>query len=171
MSRTEVEVELKAGDRVYVIQVCTRTVHHRSSTVLHCKKELAIFPSPAGMSLTKLSLGGISDIPAGDGKTAHSFLQCSSAGKVHVNGRGDKFSRRGSGGGGGRVFFFCRISEHFKNSYSEIDFFEHSVLRQDSCFIHVGKRKIAGCIAKTVLKHWVSNLKYSNNAIFFLLIM
>jgi hypothetical protein len=24
----------------------------------HCKKELAIFPSPAGMSLTKLSLGG-----------------------------------------------------------------------------------------------------------------
>jgi len=27
-------------------------------TVVHCKKELAIFPSPAGMSLTKLSLGG-----------------------------------------------------------------------------------------------------------------
>jgi hypothetical protein len=26
--------------------------------VLHCKKELAIFPSPAGMSLTKLSRGG-----------------------------------------------------------------------------------------------------------------
>ncbi len=25
---------------------------------IHCKKELAIFPSPAGMSLTKLSLGG-----------------------------------------------------------------------------------------------------------------
>ncbi len=25
---------------------------------LHCKKRLAIFPSPAGMSLTKLSLGG-----------------------------------------------------------------------------------------------------------------
>jgi hypothetical protein len=25
---------------------------------LHCKKELAIFPSPAGMSLTKLSLAG-----------------------------------------------------------------------------------------------------------------
>ncbi len=54
----------------------------------HCKEELAIFPSPAGMSLTKLSLGGkktklfpprkslISDIPAGDGKTAKSFLQC-----------------------------------------------------------------------------------------------
>jgi hypothetical protein len=29
-SRTEVEVELKAGDRVYVIQVCIRIVHHRS---------------------------------------------------------------------------------------------------------------------------------------------
>jgi hypothetical protein len=26
--------------------------------ILHCKKMLAIFPSPAGMSLTKLSLGG-----------------------------------------------------------------------------------------------------------------
>jgi hypothetical protein len=61
---------------------------------LHCKKELAIFPSPAGMSLTKLSLGGkktklfpprkslISDIPAGDGKTANSFLQC---GVAHID--------------------------------------------------------------------------------------
>ncbi len=29
---------------------------------LHCKKELAVFPSPAGMSLTKLSLAG--KIPA-----------------------------------------------------------------------------------------------------------
>jgi hypothetical protein len=27
-------------------------------SAIHCKKELAIFPSPAGMSLTKLSLGG-----------------------------------------------------------------------------------------------------------------
>ncbi len=25
---------------------------------VHCKKRLAVFPSPAGMSLTKLSLGG-----------------------------------------------------------------------------------------------------------------
>ncbi len=25
---------------------------------VHCKKEVAIFPSPAGMSMTKLSLGG-----------------------------------------------------------------------------------------------------------------
>jgi hypothetical protein len=37
------------------------------------RKWLAVFPSPAGMSLTKLSLG---DIPAGDGKTANLFLQC-----------------------------------------------------------------------------------------------
>jgi hypothetical protein len=28
------------------------------SYFVHCKKKLAIFPSPAGMSLTKLSLGG-----------------------------------------------------------------------------------------------------------------
>jgi len=27
-------------------------------STIHCKKELVIFPSPAGMSLTKLSLGG-----------------------------------------------------------------------------------------------------------------
>jgi hypothetical protein len=55
---------------------------------MHCKKELAVFPSPAGMSLIKLFLGGnnlfffppresfVSDIPAGDGKMANSFLQC-----------------------------------------------------------------------------------------------
>jgi hypothetical protein len=53
----------------------------------HCKKRLAVFPSPAGMSLTKLSLAGIielfparerlvSDIPAGDWKTVYLFLQC-----------------------------------------------------------------------------------------------
>ncbi len=62
-----------------------------SKIPLHCKKELAVFPSPAGMSLIKLFLGGnnlvfsrpervwslVSDIPAGDGKMANSFLQCS----------------------------------------------------------------------------------------------
>ncbi len=40
---------------------------------VHCKKRLAIFPSPAGMSLNKLSLAReslVSDIPAGDGKTS-----------------------------------------------------------------------------------------------------
>ncbi len=30
----------------------------RNRVGIHCKKELAIFPSPAGMSLTKLSLAG-----------------------------------------------------------------------------------------------------------------
>jgi hypothetical protein len=30
----------------------------RRSANLHCKKELAVFPSPAGMSLIKLFLGG-----------------------------------------------------------------------------------------------------------------
>jgi hypothetical protein len=45
---------------------------------IHCKKSLAVFPSPAGMSLTKLSLDEnnliilsreslVSNIPAGDG--------------------------------------------------------------------------------------------------------
>ncbi len=58
----------------------------RSFRILHCKKRLAVFPSPAGMSLTKLSLGGnnliipgqwefgtVSDIPAEDGKIANLF--------------------------------------------------------------------------------------------------
>ncbi len=60
---------------------------------MHCKKRLLIFPFLAGMSLTKLSLGGnndviyklfparkslVSDIPAWDGKTANLFLQCES---------------------------------------------------------------------------------------------
>jgi hypothetical protein len=55
---------------------------------VHCKKSFAVFRSPAGMSLTKLSLDGnnfflfpyrkrlVSDIPAGSGKTANLFLQC-----------------------------------------------------------------------------------------------
>jgi hypothetical protein len=47
---------------------------------LHCKKRLAIFPSPVGMSVVtnKLSLVGnnlsfVSDIPAGDGKIGNLF--------------------------------------------------------------------------------------------------
>ncbi len=43
--------------------------------MLHCKKRLAIFPSPAGISLTKLSLAG-NNIP-GQGKFGNLFLQCS----------------------------------------------------------------------------------------------
>jgi hypothetical protein len=55
--------------------------------ILHCKKRLAIFLSPAGMSLTdSLWSGGSqlfpvresldSDIPAGDGNLANLVLQC-----------------------------------------------------------------------------------------------
>ncbi len=62
---------------------------HQIYTVVHCKKKLAVFPSAAGMSLTKLSLAGnnfiipeareslVSDIPAWDRKTIYLFLQCS----------------------------------------------------------------------------------------------
>jgi hypothetical protein len=35
---------------------------------LHCKKRLAVFPSPAGMSLTKLSLAGNNLIIPGQGE-------------------------------------------------------------------------------------------------------
>ncbi len=57
----------------------------RASDSFHCKKWLAIFKSPAGMSLTNLSLAGndliipsqeeymVSDIPAGNGKIASLF--------------------------------------------------------------------------------------------------
>ncbi len=61
----------------------------RQRTLLHCKKMFAIFPSPAGMSLIKLSLDGnnliipapgrvwsVHDIPAGEGKIVNHFLQC-----------------------------------------------------------------------------------------------
>jgi hypothetical protein len=50
---------------------------------LHCKKRFANFPSPAGMSLTKLFLDGnnfpsrerlVNDIPAGDGKIVNLFF-------------------------------------------------------------------------------------------------
>jgi hypothetical protein len=58
---------------------------------IHRKKSFSIYPSPAGMSLTKLFLGGnndviytlfppreslVSDIPAGDGNIEKLFLQC-----------------------------------------------------------------------------------------------
>ncbi len=63
------------------------------SKTIHCKKRLAVLPSLARMSLTELSQEGnnyiikltklsparnslVSDIPAGDGKTANLFLQC-----------------------------------------------------------------------------------------------
>ncbi len=50
---------------------------------MHGKKKVArsgfpfpaVFPSPAGMSLTKLVLAG-NNIPARDGKTENLFLQC-----------------------------------------------------------------------------------------------
>jgi hypothetical protein len=42
-------------------------IYHLCYTV-HCKKILAVFPSPAGMSLTKLSLAGNNLIISGQGE-------------------------------------------------------------------------------------------------------
>jgi hypothetical protein len=42
----------------YVVAPARQAGNRFLGSLLHCKKELAIFPSPAGMSLTKLSLGG-----------------------------------------------------------------------------------------------------------------
>jgi hypothetical protein len=41
---------------------------HQDKYIRHCKKRLTIFPSPAGMSLTKLSLTGNNLIIAGQGE-------------------------------------------------------------------------------------------------------
>ncbi len=70
-----------------------RKLERRLRMHVHCKKGFPIFPSPAGMSQTKLSLDGnydviyklflhreslVSDIPAGDGNIEKLFLQCMS---------------------------------------------------------------------------------------------
>jgi hypothetical protein len=57
--------------------------------MIHCKERLAVFPSPAGMSLTwtgiiKFFLAReslVSDVPAGDERTANLFLQCKEQGE------------------------------------------------------------------------------------------
>jgi hypothetical protein len=64
---------------------------------MHCKKSFSIFPSLAGMSLIKLSLGGyydvtyklflpreslVSDIPAGDGNIEKLFYCVGTRNKV-----------------------------------------------------------------------------------------
>jgi hypothetical protein len=41
---------------------------HSIDSIGHCEKMLAIFPSPAGMSLTKLSQAGYTLIIPGQGK-------------------------------------------------------------------------------------------------------
>ncbi len=45
-----------------------RTSTNKTPNNLHCKKRLAVFPSPAGMSLTKLSLAGNLQIISGQGE-------------------------------------------------------------------------------------------------------
>ncbi len=45
--------------------------HSAFLNIVRCIKRLAIFPSPAGMSPTKVL---VSDIPAGDGKIANQSL-------------------------------------------------------------------------------------------------
>jgi hypothetical protein len=41
-----------------IVRVLRLEVSLLNSLTIHCKKELAVFPSPAGMSLIKLFLGG-----------------------------------------------------------------------------------------------------------------
>jgi hypothetical protein len=44
---------------IAVLSVIPLCLHLQMFNKLHCKKRLAIFPSPAGMSLNKLSLAGV----------------------------------------------------------------------------------------------------------------
>jgi hypothetical protein len=71
-----------------------KIVYNRQKSTVHCKKRLQVFPSPAGMSLTKLSRPGIillfpawerldSDIPTGDRKNYYLFY--SVEGVKHFN--------------------------------------------------------------------------------------
>ncbi len=59
--------------------------YHEISTFYECvlcKKRLATFPSPAGMTLTNFFLGGsnlVCDIPAGDRNAGNLLLRCSGA--------------------------------------------------------------------------------------------
>ncbi len=76
---------LKESAKRDVILVRLTILSTRPNVCLHCKKRLAIFPSSAGMSLSKLSLAGnnliiplqgefgYSDDPAGDGKITNPF--------------------------------------------------------------------------------------------------
>ncbi len=57
MSATAANITLIRGPRGHQ-NYCKPKRHYLVLAASHCKKELAIFPSPAGMSLTKLSLAG-----------------------------------------------------------------------------------------------------------------
>jgi hypothetical protein len=41
-----------------VVKHASELIEESVEGIVHCKKRLATFPSPAGMSLTKISLGG-----------------------------------------------------------------------------------------------------------------
>jgi hypothetical protein len=60
-----------AGDEFSKAATCYKVAkNYEESKVftVHCKKRLSIFPSPAGVSLTKLSLAGINLIIHGQGE-------------------------------------------------------------------------------------------------------
>jgi hypothetical protein len=79
--------KVQMGGRYFSAKLTGPSTYVKCVTV-HCKKRLAIFPSPAGMSLTKTLPGreltnipdrgefGYSDIPAGNRKIVKLFLQC-----------------------------------------------------------------------------------------------
>jgi hypothetical protein len=69
--------------RVYIYVACCEAKNLKCLLYvyrLHCKKKVSDFASPAGMSLTKLTLAAreslVGGIPAGDGKIVNLFLQC-----------------------------------------------------------------------------------------------
>ncbi len=71
----------------------------QSAKLIHCKKKVSLFPSPAGMSMTKLSLGRNNQIipvqgefdqwhPSWGREKGKPFLQCSWFHKAWLNSYG-----------------------------------------------------------------------------------
>jgi hypothetical protein len=65
-------VQTAGGGKRYTVHVQSSMLlaveRDKSCMSIHCKKSLTIFPSPAGMSLTKLSLAGNNFIVTGQGE-------------------------------------------------------------------------------------------------------
>ncbi len=90
-------------------QIGKKTEKGYERRCIHCKKKLATFPSPTGMSITKLfppreSL--VSDIPAGGGKTGNLFLQCKKGGVLKKSGKDLEWVKRGEGRINLNTFFY-----------------------------------------------------------------
>jgi hypothetical protein len=95
---------------MYFIQAPINYILFRNMPVQYTVKKASRFPSPAGISLTKFSLGGnnyviyklfppreslVSDIPAGNGNIEKPFLRCTVLRKPNITKFKMKMERMG----------------------------------------------------------------------------